>query len=352
MSASKVQLLGGNFQDLQGNLLANGYLTMRLSSDEEVNDSLICSGIIIRIQLDANGNVVTSPPQSVWGNDAMSPINSYYQVTGYTVAGQIAFGPNNQQVTGSGTFDVGSWTPNSVISWSPAVQQPLLLKVNSTPNSSQTTLNLVEGANITLTDEGSGEISISATGSGIATGTNVAADLPFNAFTYGSIAVATAGYNYCQVMFGNSIAIPAISWKIGVDVKVALNGPIVEMVVIRTLRNSLKTVDITPITFGGSPTPTFSSTGLQLSDAISLSIDPAHDYYFCWSGNIYSGGTGSFVGNTVDISSAFTSFAGNTNNYGTPLSAAWSSSVGGGSGFGTAFPIGAGAYWIASWQSA
>ena len=122
MPVFKVQLLGGQFQDSRGNALANGYLTMKLSSDEEVNDSIICSGIEIRIQLDANGSVVTSPAQSVWGNDVLLPVNSYYKVTGYTAAGQIGFGPNNQQVVGIGSFDVGTWIPNSVISWVPSVQ--------------------------------------------------------------------------------------------------------------------------------------------------------------------------------------------------------------------------------------
>lgn len=70
MSASKVELVGGNFQDSQGNLLVNGYLKMKLSSDEEVNDSLICSGIEITVTLDANGNAVAG--QYIWGNDVMS----------------------------------------------------------------------------------------------------------------------------------------------------------------------------------------------------------------------------------------------------------------------------------------
>src|ERR1035437_4335700 len=120
MPVTKVQLTGGNFQDSSGGVLNLGYLLMKLSSDEEVNSSLICSGIEIRIQLDANGNVITTPPQSVWGNDQMLPDNSYYKVTGYTAAGQPAWGPNNQQVLGNGgTFDTGAWIPNTVISWVP-----------------------------------------------------------------------------------------------------------------------------------------------------------------------------------------------------------------------------------------
>ncbi len=164
MAVSKVQLIGGAFQDPQGNVLANGYLTMKLSSDEEVNDSLICSGIEIRIQLDVNGNVVTSPAQSVWGNDVMLPVNSYYRVTGYTAAGQIGYGPNNQQVAGIGPFDTGTWIPNQVISWVPPLQPapPLSLEVNGVAGS-QTLLNLVAGSNVTLTDNGLGVVTVTST---------------------------------------------------------------------------------------------------------------------------------------------------------------------------------------------
>lgn len=121
---SPVQLIGGAFQDSQGNVLNSGYLTMMLSQDGETNDSLICAGITLTVQLDSNGNVAStsSTPavsnQYVWGNDQLLPVNSYYTVTGFTAAGQIAFGPNNQQVVGNGgTFDVGQWVPNQVISW-------------------------------------------------------------------------------------------------------------------------------------------------------------------------------------------------------------------------------------------
>jgi len=163
--SAKVMLTGGNFQDCTGAVLANGYLTMKLSADEEVNDSLVCSGIEIRIQLDANGNVVSSPAQSVWGNDQLSPVNSFYKVTGYTVQGQIAFGPNNQQVIGSGgTFDVGSWVPNHVISWVPS-PQPLAIEVVGTAFSSQTILDFVNTGNVIFTDLGNGQISASSSNS-------------------------------------------------------------------------------------------------------------------------------------------------------------------------------------------
>jgi hypothetical protein len=186
MSVFKVQLSGGNFQDVQGNLLNLGYLMMKLSADEEVNDSLICSGIEIRIQLDANGNVSTSPAQSVWGNDQMSPVNSFYKVTGYTASGQIAFGPNNQQVTGSGgVFDVGLWVPNHVISWVPSVQS-LSVQIAGTALGSQSVLDFINTGNVIFTDVGSGQISASVTGSGSGTVTHTPGPLTLNAVILGN----------------------------------------------------------------------------------------------------------------------------------------------------------------------
>ena len=169
MSISKTMLTGGNFQDSEGNVLANGYLKMVLSSDESVNDSQICSGISLNIILDGNGSAAAYPTipadQYVWANDVMSPTNSFYTVTGYTSAGQPAWGPNNQQVTsggvGGGTFDIGTWIPNQVISWSPSVQSTEL-EVNGSPSSSQSLLNLVDSASVTVVDNGDGAISFDA----------------------------------------------------------------------------------------------------------------------------------------------------------------------------------------------
>lgn len=171
MSVTKTQLTGGAFQDTEGNLLVNGYLTMKLSQDENISGvGNVCAGVEVRIQLDSDGNVASSsstPPvsdQYVWANDVMLPVNSFYKVTGYTVQGQPAWGPNNQQVTsggtGGGTFDTGTWIPNSVFSWTPPLQ-PLLLQTNEVINGSQGLLDLHAGLNISLTDNGVGMVTIS-----------------------------------------------------------------------------------------------------------------------------------------------------------------------------------------------
>ena len=163
MAATKTELTGGSFQDSLGNPLASGYLTMHLSQDCSVSGvGTVCSGIDITVNLDANGNVVAG--QYVWSNLVMSPQNNYYKVTGFTAAGQRAFGPNNQQVASGSTFNLDSWTPNTVISWFPATQ-PLLLEVNGAQASSQVVQDLVAGSGVTITDEGGGVIEFTASAS-------------------------------------------------------------------------------------------------------------------------------------------------------------------------------------------
>lgn len=161
---SKVQLIGGLFQDSKGVALANGYLKFKLSQDGTVAGvGNVCAGIEIVIKLDASGSVDTSTAQFIWGNDQILPVNNFYKVTGYTSQGQPAWGPNNQQVTGSGgTFDVGTWIPNQVFSWSPAAQG-VVLKTDGVVNPLQGVLNLISGMGISLSASGS-DVTISTDG--------------------------------------------------------------------------------------------------------------------------------------------------------------------------------------------
>lgn len=114
--SSKVQLIGGAFQDPAGNALANGYLLMSLSQDGSVNGgSQIAAGVELKITLDTGGNVDVTTAQSVWPNDAISPANTFYMVSAYTAQGQLVWGPNPQQVFSTPSpFPLGSWVPQSV----------------------------------------------------------------------------------------------------------------------------------------------------------------------------------------------------------------------------------------------
>jgi hypothetical protein len=340
MSApTKVQLIGGHFQDLSGNVLANGYLRMFLSSDELVTGvGFICSGVFVQIQLDSAGSVASStstPPaanQFVWGNDQMAPTNSYYRVFGYAASGQLAFGPDNQQVIGNGgTFDVGTWIPNSVISWQPPIQPltlevnsvlagsqtllnlnagsgitltdngsgqvtvasslaALLLETNGTPNTSQTLLNLAAGTGITITNPSGGEVLISSTTSGSPSGSNVI-------FIDEAQKNAGSGFNGaatdCIIVRVPASSVAAIGSKVIVTINFsALGSSSIKMtpVLRRTLPGGTAFTDTTAITFGGSATPTFTgSTLTYTSDDVSCTIDSAHDNYFIFNETTVTG---------------------------------------------------------------
>jgi hypothetical protein len=192
MPATKTQLTGGLFQDSEGNVLANGYLKFTLNQDNSVTGvASICAGVTIQINLNASGSVDTGTPQYIWATDVMSTANSFYRVTGYTAQGQPAWGPNNQQVTsggvGGGTFDVGTWIPNTVVSWTPSVQS-LLVETNGIKNSTQATLNIAAGTNVTAVESG-GTVTIAATGgpSLSTAGSGWLAPTSFIPFTAGSL---------------------------------------------------------------------------------------------------------------------------------------------------------------------
>jgi hypothetical protein len=282
MTVSKVQLVGGNFQDAEGNLLVNGYLKMFLSQDGVVTGvGNICSGIGITIQLDVNGSVSVTPPQYVWGNDVLSPVNTYYKVTGYTAAGQPAWGPNIQQVVGTGTFDVGTWIPNQVISWFPPVQSTVI-EINGGPSSAQSTLNLIAGSNITLTDEGGGNIEIIASG-GFPSGSTVALLPPAiggagNLGGYTMVLVIPAGM---VLAIGNQVRVGLSFYGLGIpviqDASIGATVPNPTPSIGGFSYNYAWTTPPVPMTW---PVGSFANSNqIYLSNPVSVTVDTEHDYY-------------------------------------------------------------------------
>jgi len=99
------------FTDCVGGVNSNGYLTFALSTSCSVTDGSAMIGYAeVTLQLDSNGQVITTPPQFLWANDILLPPNSYYIVTGYSANGQHVWGPNYITVTsggvGGGVFDL------------------------------------------------------------------------------------------------------------------------------------------------------------------------------------------------------------------------------------------------------
>jgi hypothetical protein len=94
--------------------VANGYLKFRLSQDCVVNSStLVCAGYEIQINLGPTGNILLSPAQNIWPNDAMTPNATGYHVSAYTPNGQLVWGPNLVQVLSSPSpFNTDAWIPS------------------------------------------------------------------------------------------------------------------------------------------------------------------------------------------------------------------------------------------------
>lgn len=165
-SPTKVQLIGGHFQDAEGNVLALGALVLELSQDEQITSltGQITAGIKIRLALDSAGSVSTSPAQSVWPTDVMNPSGATYTAWCYAANGQLAWGPNYGLTVPSGaTYDVDNWVPNSTSGSSGgAAVGSILLQTNSVNNGNQGKFNAIAGTGMTITDDGLGDITFTS----------------------------------------------------------------------------------------------------------------------------------------------------------------------------------------------
>jgi hypothetical protein len=223
--ATKNQITGGGFQDALGNVLAGGYLVFELSQDAQVNGTTqIAAGYTVRINLDSSGNVATSPAQSIWPNDVLSPNGTFYLVSAYSAIGQLVWGPNAQQVLSSPSpYNIGVWVPSSVnLGLGGGGGASILLQTNGAANGSQIKLNLVSGANIQLTDNGTGSVTIRTTPA-----TSVANNVPSFSNTTGTL--QDSGIDILDVVlrstnnqFGNTIQTFGLSGS--GEVQISNNG--------------------------------------------------------------------------------------------------------------------------------
>ena len=101
ISMAKNQIVGGNFQDSEGNVLAFGSVEFVLSQDEAIYTALspivlageVAAGIPISVALDGTGNVPVSPAVYLWPNDQLVPAGSTYSVTAFNQYGARVWGP-------------------------------------------------------------------------------------------------------------------------------------------------------------------------------------------------------------------------------------------------------------------
>lgn len=172
------RISGGLFRDFAGIPLANGYLVMELSHDEQdaAGPAQVVGGLKIRIPLDNNGSIAGNV--SVEVNSSLLPTGSYYIVNAYRNDGTKAWkAAQFVQVPASpNPYNVGNWIPTnppgSTFS-SGGGGASILLETNGVPNGDQFLLNLHSSdGSVTLTDDGVGSVNLQSSATGILLQTN------------------------------------------------------------------------------------------------------------------------------------------------------------------------------------
>lgn len=115
MATPKTIISSVPFQDPQGNILANGYLTLDLSQP-----AVISSGggqvapMRVSITLTAAGVIPTSPPTLLWANDQLTPSGTGYYVRIYNSNNLLVSTPGVWIIQGVSPIDVSQLTPTSL----------------------------------------------------------------------------------------------------------------------------------------------------------------------------------------------------------------------------------------------
>jgi hypothetical protein len=114
---SKVQIVGGPFQDALGNALSNGYLVFQLQHDAvALNVGQIMGNVSVRVPLDINGYIqgtVSGAPIYMWPNNILLPAGGTYLIWAYDSSNRLAWdNPQVQSVLSSPSpFNVDAWIP-------------------------------------------------------------------------------------------------------------------------------------------------------------------------------------------------------------------------------------------------
>jgi len=110
-------VVGGAFQDSEGNVLSDGTLSWVLNRDAYTDSSLatlVCAGQRIEWPLDVNGNIPGT--QTLWPNDQLLDVwnlttDTFYTLSAFTADGQLAWGPNVIYVPTAEFFNITSVAP-------------------------------------------------------------------------------------------------------------------------------------------------------------------------------------------------------------------------------------------------
>lgn len=94
------QIIGGAFQDSEGNILAGGTLFLTLNRDAFTDNTLttlVCAGQTLEYPLDDDGNILNVV--YAWPNDQIIDVwtlasDTFYMARVESADGQLAWGPN------------------------------------------------------------------------------------------------------------------------------------------------------------------------------------------------------------------------------------------------------------------
>jgi len=293
------QITGGNFQDAEGNPVANGFLTLELCSDSQSTSPLaqVVGGLVTKIPLDNNGNIAGTA--LVFPNDTLNPANSCYLVEVFREDGTRAWkSPQYQQVLSSPTpFDITAWVPGSDAGCGCGSGQGggvcpsgILLRTNSINNVEQCELNLLAGSNITLTDQGNGSVTIASTGGG-GGGTAVFVDAEVPSGTINGI---NTSFTLAQspnpaaslILVQDGVTLnPGVGFSIsGANITTTF-APIANLLAWYRVSSS-------GINFADSEVPTGTINGINSSFTLAHSPNPGASLMLIQDGIILSPGTG------------------------------------------------------------
>jgi hypothetical protein len=166
------------------------------------------------------------------------------------------------------------------------------LQTNGVNNPVQNKQNLQEGTGISITDDGSGNITIAATNTGSPSGSNL---LFIGPQINGS--GLPSGFSPDSVLLripASSVAALGSSLKVSIAFDAASTGNLVlqNSVVRRTLPGDVTFIDTTDLKWGGTVSPTFNTTATKkfTSDVCIVPVDTTHDLYIILRINVASSG--------------------------------------------------------------
>jgi hypothetical protein len=109
-----VTLTGGPFTDAHATAVASGTLRLQLSKDARRSGGQVCRANQVDIPLDVNGSIASNT--TVYGNDELTPTDTYYVATVFDSNRSPVYGPVQWLLTGGGTVNVNTINPTTGVS--------------------------------------------------------------------------------------------------------------------------------------------------------------------------------------------------------------------------------------------